>query len=319
MWTQLRKILVFYGRFLPSFSKIGYHWRRLFWSPYPSDLRGQSWLVTGASGGIGRAVCLMALERGARVTAVARSPDKLAALAADAGTAAGDRLRLLPCDLASMASIGAMVDEFASRGERIDVLVNNVGVLLDDWSLTTEGFETSFATNLLGHYLLTTRMMARELLADDACVINVASGGLYNAPLLVAPMNNVSGDGYNGTMAYGLHKRAQAVLTDAWNRQAQGGGARRFYAMHPGWVDTVGVQTSLPRFRKMLWPLLRNSGQGADTVLWLAATRPEPAPETLWFDRAARPAHVYAATRQGDSAEKLVAFLDGCIGATGQA
>jgi len=314
MWARLRKILIFYGRFLPSFSKLGYYCRRLFWSAYPSDLSGRSWLVTGASGGIGRAVCLMALERGARVTAVARNADKLAALMAAAGPAAGERMRVLPCDLASMASITALVEELASRGERIDVLVNNVGVLLDDWSLTAEGFETSFATNILGHYLLTTRVVERALLADDATVINVASGGLYNVPLMVAPMNNVGGHEYNGTVAYGLHKRAQAVMTDVWNRQ-QKGGLRRFYTMHPGWVDTAGVQTSLPRFRKILWPLLRNPRQGADTVLWLAATRPEPAADTLWFDRAARPAHVYAATRQGDSAEKLVEFLEGCVDA----
>jgi dehydrogenase/reductase SDR family protein 12 len=297
---QLRKVLAFYGRFLPSFSAIGHVARSLAWPREAMDFGGQHWLVTGASGGIGRAIVEGALRHGARVTAVARDPVKLSALGSH------PRLAVQVCDLALVREVEAL----AARTEApVDVLVNNVGVLLDDERRTDEGHEVSYATNLLNHYLLTTRLLQRGVLGQGATVINMSSGGMYNAPLLLAPMRNPP-QPFNGTLAYALHKRAQAVLTDAWRARYPDGPA--FYVMHPGWSDTAGVQTSLPRFRRLLAPVLRTAEQGADTALWLAARRPaQSAAERVWFDRAERPAHVYAHTRSTrHDAEELVRFLE---------
>ena len=85
-----------------------------------------------------------------------------------------------------------------------------------------------------------------------------------------------------------------------------------FYVMHPGWADTDGVKRSLPRFRKILRPILRDAASGADTALWLAGTRPaQPERELVWFDRAIRPAHVYERTRASkDTPQSLVAYLE---------
>ncbi|MFY8123928.1 MAG: hypothetical protein ACOVKB_06800, partial [Silanimonas sp.] len=112
---------------------------------------------------------------------------------------------------------------------------------------------------------------------------------------------------HDGFMAYAQHKRAQIELTRAWNAQAHG---PRAQVMHPGWVDTDGVRSSLPGFRRVLRRVLRNGEQGADTALWLAATRPEPRPEGgIWLDRHRDTEHAFAMTRGGASAEALVAFL----------
>lgn len=305
--SQWRKIFGFYGRFLPSFSRIGYSCRSLLWSPLAADFSGQTWLVTGASGGIGRALCLEAARRGARVIAVARDEGKLAALRREGGAG----VETLVVDLALAQAVRQLVDVLAARGERIDVLQNNVGVLLDDFSRTAEGCETSLATNLLNHYLLTESLIAGGLLARDAVVVNMSSGGMYNVPLLVAALP-MSPANYNGVAAYALHKRAQVVL-NAWWRRREAAGGRAFYVMHPGWCDTAGVRTSLPRFRALLKSLLRDEVQGADTALWLAATRPEQRDdEAVWFDRKPRSAHVQAHTRRrSDSVEALLAFLDG--------
>ena len=70
-----------------------------------------------------------------------------------------------------------------ARGERIDVLVNNVGLLLDRFELTAEGLETSFVTNLLSHYVLTEGLRAAGRFADGAAVVNMSSGGMYGSPL----------------------------------------------------------------------------------------------------------------------------------------
>jgi len=298
--AQWRKLLAFYGRFLPSFSVLGYLARRAFWRDPPGDFRGQTWLVTGASGGIGRAIAEGALARGARVIAVARNPARLAALGES------QALRREACDLASGAGVEALL---ARLQQPVDVLVNNVGVLLDSLSHTAEGHETAYATNLLQHYRLTEGLLRRGLLGREGVVINMSSGGMYNAPLLLAPMRDPPLP-YNGVLAYALHKRAQLVLNGWWHGAYPEG--PRFYVMHPGWADTAGVRTSLPRFRRLLAPLLRSAAQGADTALWLAAVRPpQPPGEHIWFDRAPRPAHVFAHTQDTPhDAAQLVAFLE---------
>jgi len=129
-------------------------------------------------------------------------------------------------------------------------------------------------------------------------------------PLMVEALR-MPAHAYNGVLAYGLHKRAQVVLTDWWRNRHRARGLS-FYVMHPGWADTEGVRTSLPRFRRLLGPVLRDEAQAADTALWLAAQRPVQSRDDLvWFDRKARPAHVFARTRKsaGTPAE-LVALLE---------
>ena len=86
-------------------------------------------------------------------------------------------------------------------------------------------------------------------------------------------------------------------LADHWRETFAGLGLAT-YAVHPGWADTAGVQTSLPTFRKILLPILRNPKQGADTIIWLAARRPAQEGDRVWFDRKSRTTHAYPATRQ---------------------
>ena len=72
------------------------------------------------------------------------------------------------------------------------------------------------------------------------------------------------------------------------------------HVMHPGWADTPGVASSLPLFRTLTRPLLRDAESGADTVVWLAATQPPPPGGRFWQDRAERPTHYRSATRETD-------------------
>jgi dehydrogenase/reductase SDR family protein 12 len=309
---QLKKVAAFYGRFTLSFTQIGYRVRRLGWRDEPRNFAGQHWVVTGASGGIGRYIALEAARAGATVTAVARSPQKLAQLQADARQAGIGGIEPAPCDLALQSDTARLLGSIAASGRKVDVLVNNVGVLLDDHSLTAEGRETSFTTNLLSHYMLVEGLIRRGAFgANRPLVINMASGGGYNVPLSTAFLNQTRPAGFNGTAAYGFHKRAQMVLNQYW-RERHGAQGYTFYVMHPGWADTDGVKRSLPRFRRILAPVLRDAESGADTALWLAATRPsQPEQELVWFDRKPRPAHVYARTRETrETPASLVAYLE---------
>ena len=299
--------LVFYGRFLRSFSALGFQRRSADWAPLAPDFSGQHWLVTGATGGIGRAVALAANAAGATVLAVARSRDKLDALRADAETP--DRLIPLQADLSNIAEISSIPARQAFEEIRLDVLVNCVGVLLNEFDTTEEGFERSFATNLLGHYALTEALRRADALAEDGLVIEVSSGGMYGTPLKLAAMDCRQPESHDGMAAYAMHKRAQVELTHYWNEQWQGQPAA--HVMHPGWVDTEGVRTSLPAFRAALKRILRDAEQGADTILWLAAERP-PVPEEggIWLDRELQPEHEFAFTRKTrHDAQELAGFL----------
>jgi len=306
--ARLRKVVGFYGRFLVSFSAIGYRARALTWPTLNASFAGQTWVVTGATGGIGRAVVEGATRRGATVLALARSRDKLDALV----RAAPGPGRVVPLvvDLSLVADTRRAADAIVAQGKPVSVLVNNVGLLLDDLSTTAEGFETSYATNLLTHWVLTEALLRNAVLAPEATVIEMSSGGMYNAALTLDYMGMKDPRKYNGVYAYAVHKRGQAALVKYWQTR-HGAGGLRCYVMHPGWADTDGVKTAMPNFRRRLRTVLRNSAQGADTALWLAATRPSGAgPEAFWFDRAPRAAHAYPHTAKSKySPEDLAAFL----------
>jgi len=294
--------LVFYARFLGPFSTLGHRRRVAARSAPPFNFAGQRWCVTGASGGIGRAIVLGALRGGAEVHALARDEAKLGALRRDAGEDAR-RLHAVALDLSRVSAVGA----WAAQAPRFDVLVHNVGVMLHGHTLTSEGVETSFATNLLVPFAMTMALREGGALDAGSLIIAMSSGGAYGAKLDLDALEAREPDRHDGFMAYAQHKRAQIELTRAWNADPQG---PRAQVMHPGWVDTDGVRSSLPGFRRALRQLLRNGEQGADTALWLAATRPEPRPEGgLWLDRHRDTEHAFAMTRGGASAEALVAFL----------
>jgi dehydrogenase/reductase SDR family protein 12 len=304
--ADLKKIIRFYCRFTPSYSAIGYHVRRLLWRRPRRVFAGENWLVTGGSEGIGAAAARAGVEGGANVVCVARNAAKLQAFADSLGTPG--RVTCETADFSLRDDVWALLTRI--KGRKFDVVVDNVGIQKRDQILTREGLETSFVTNILSHYILVRELLARDQLTAKAAVIEVSSGGMYNHPLVVKDLN-ITGEGYLGVRAYGLSKRAQVVLTRYW-RETFGQTGRDFYVMQPGWVDTASVGRSMPRFRAILRPVLRNHRQGADTIVWLASERPRQVQsEAIWFDRKARGVHIYAHTpKSTDTAADLVTLLD---------
>ena len=304
----LMKSVNFYGRFAPSFTRVGYVARGLPFRPVRADYAGQTWLITGATGGLGKAATLKAVAKGATVHAVGRNLQALDALVAKTAAMPGTVVPVA-CDLSSMTAVSALTRRPEIAAIQYDVLVNNVGLLMREFEATAEGFETSYATNLLGHYILTEQIHAQSGFKPGATIINVVSGGLYNVPLNKS-MLNIPQEKFNGFAAYASHKRAQIALAEHWRATFTPTGVKT-YAVHPGWADTAGVKTSLPKFRKILAPILRNDAEGADTIDWLAASRPTEVIDQIWFDRKPRTAHAYAKTRETRTTiADIIAYLE---------
>ncbi len=313
---ELAKIITFYGRFMPSYTMTGYWGRRLTWGANRApDYSGQSWLVTGASTGLGAAMLKAAAEGGANVIGVSRSVERLELAARTVKPEARERIRLIAADLSLRSGTQELIDRLAHEGVQLDVLQNNAGLLLNELEVTGEGLEASFATNVLTHYQLTEALIANGVLKDDAVVVNMTSGGMYNAPLGIRKLNVTDPAKYHGKVAYAYAKRAQVALTRYWNHK-YGSRGLRFYVTHPGWAKTPGVKQSLPVFWKIQNLLLRTPRQGADTALWLAATQPPIAGEdVVWFDRKPRETHMYDFTKKAQCTEQeLVDYLQNTLG-----
>ena len=120
---------------------------------------------------------------------------------------------------------------------------------------------------------------------------------MYTQKLRVDDLQSERGE-FDGPKVYARTKRAEVILTELWAEQLAGTGVV-VHAMHPGWADTPGVRSSLPRFYTVTRPLLRTPAQGADTIVWLgAAAEPGRSSGRFWHDRRPRPTHLLPRTRE---------------------
>lgn len=274
-----------------GFTNLGYRLHARGFDDDLNDMSGKTVVVTGATGGLGLEAARRLADLGGRIVIVGRSEAKLDAAVASIG----GNVVPMQADLSLMAEVRRMAHQLLDAQPRIDVLINNVGVLIPERRVTSEGLELSFATNLAGHFLLTNLLLPRMLQSAPARIIKVTSGGMYSAKIRPDDLQFERRD-YTGTAAYAHTKRGQVILTEMWAEALHDKGIV-VHVMHPGWARTAGVQQSLPTFDKLMRPFLRSPEQGADTIVWLAAAA-QPAASTgeFWFDREVTPTHLTAGT-----------------------
>jgi dehydrogenase/reductase SDR family protein 12 len=260
------------------------------------DLSGRRCLVTGANSGIGYETSLALADLGAEVVLLCRSRERGESAAARIRERTGNpRVALEVLDVADLASVRAAAERLAAAP--VDVLVHNAGVLPGERLETRDGLELAFATHVAGPFLLTRLLRASLEQAEGARVVWVSSGGMYTRRLNVDDPNWLRRP-YDGVKAYAETKRAQVVLAELWAEQLRGTGVA-VNAMHPGWADTPAVAASLPRFHRLTRAILRTPAEGADTVVWLAASpRASGVTGGFFFDREPRRTHWLPATRE---------------------
>jgi len=301
---------------VPGFTSLGYRVRSRAFAPTP-DLTGHDILVTGASSGLGAAACEILAAAGATVHMVVRDLAKGGEVCSRISERTGsDSLRLWRCDVSDHASIQEFATGFCDDVSKLDALVNNAGVMPPERSRTRDGIELSFATNVTGPYLLTRRLEGVLRTAGTGRVVNVSSGGMYGAKLDSDDLQLEQRD-YDPVRFYAHTKRCEVVLTELCQERL-GGSDLVFSSTHPGWADTPGIQDSLPGFRKVMGPLLRDGRQGADTSAWLCwAPEPLESPGRFWHDRMPRPTHKLPTTKEGPKARERL--WDECNRLTGVA
>jgi NAD(P)-dependent dehydrogenase (short-subunit alcohol dehydrogenase family) len=246
------------------------------------DLRGRRAVVTGGSGGLGEETARALASAGAEVVVACRDAAKGDAAAARIRSGlggAGGAVSVAPLDLASPASVRAFAERFLGRREPLHLLLNNAGVMACPLARTAEGYELQFATNHLGHFLLTGLLAPALRAGAPARVVNVSSAGHRFSPVVFEDVHYERRP-YDKWEAYGQAKTANVLHAVALDRRLRGAGVRAF-ALHPGGIvtelgrhlspDDVAQLRARSASAKLRWKTVE---QGAATSVW-AATAPE--------------------------------------------
>jgi NAD(P)-dependent dehydrogenase (short-subunit alcohol dehydrogenase family) len=204
-----------------------------------SDQKSKVVIVTGSSSGIGYEAARVLANKNAKVIIAVRSLEK--------GNAAAEKIRaqnknvdvsVMQLDLADLTSVKKFADEFRNTYSRLDLLINNAGVMIPPYGKTKDGFELQFGTNHLGHFALTGQLLPLLNATKDARVVNVSSGA-HNFGNLDFDDLAWEKRGYSAFRAYGDSKLANLYFTYELNKKLRAAGADTIAtAAHPGYTAT---------------------------------------------------------------------------------
>ena len=233
---------------------------------------GKVALVTGGTSGIGKATAMALSAMGADVVVVGRDRERGERAVEEIRAQTGGRVDLALADLSSQAEVRALAEEFKRRYDRLDVLVNSAGLVQSTRTETVDGLESTFAVNHLAPFLLTNLLLDRLKQSAPSRVVTVSSEAEWWRDIDFDDLQ--SKKNYSGFPVYGMTKLANIMFTYELAERLEGTGVTAT-CMHPGAVNTRfgtnnwGPMTILFRLFK---PLMRTPDQGADTVIWLAAS-----------------------------------------------
>ena len=231
-------------------------------------------IITGANSGIGKATSLELAKTGATVVMACRSKDRGEEAVEEVRAQSGnDSVRLMLCDLGSLKSIEEFCSQFRKEFSRLDVLINNAGVILPGRHNTADGNELQFGVNHLGHFLLTNRLMDLIVASAPARIVIVSSGAHKSGRIHFEDVNLTKN--YSVWRAYGQSKLANLLFGYELAERLKGTGVT-VNCLHPGAVATsmgVNRDTGFGTFiTRLLKPFFLTSQQGAETTIYLATS-----------------------------------------------
>jgi retinol dehydrogenase 14 len=240
----------------------------------PSLMTGKTVLVTGGTGGIGKATAIGLAALGARVGITGRDQARAHDAAAQIRAASGnDAVDVFAADMSIQAQVRSLASEVLAAYPRLDVLVNNVGGFWAHRHVTADGLEHTFALNHLAPFLLTNLLLDRLKGSAPARVITVSSGAQAMGRLNFDDLQGTRK--YSGQRAYNQSKLANVMFTYELARRLEGTGVTA-NVLHPGVVRTAfGAEDSSPLYKVMLplaRPFMKTPAQGASTPIYLASS-----------------------------------------------
>ncbi|MCA9935908.1 MAG: SDR family oxidoreductase [Anaerolineales bacterium] len=241
---------------------------------FNKDLNGRIYIVTGANSGSGFATSKQLAEQGAHVIAACRRVNAGKEAFADLGNVRGS-VEIMELDLASLASVRRFAEAFLAKHDRLDGLVNNAGVMATPKGQTTDGFETQFGINHLGHFLLTELLLDTLKASAPSRIVCVSS-------MAHAEMRGITGEinfddllfekrAYVPYAAYAQSKLANVLHALDLAQRLEGTGVSAF-SVHPGWIRSNLAKGGLGLMQNVLWPIRGTIGlmtwfEGAQTSL----------------------------------------------------
>ena len=234
------------------------------------DLTDKIVIVTGANSGIGYEMARALARKQATVILACRNKDKgQAAERQIAQEYPGAKAELGLLDLSNLALVRRFAGEFTRRYDRLDILINNAGIMRTPFGKTTDGFELQFGVNHLGHFALTGLLLDLIVRTPQARVVTVSSGGHRFGKI---DFDNLNADkGYDAGAAYGQSKLANLLFTYELHRRFKGAGVDAIAAAaHPGW--TAGTNLAVHwRMLRLLNPFIgQKPSMGALPALYAA-------------------------------------------------
>jgi len=250
-------------------------------------MTGKTCVVTGANSGIGREIARGLAAQGSRVLMVARNRKKGEAARAKVSRSTNNRaVELVVCDLSSQRQVRELASTILERCDRLDVLVNNAGLILEKRILTDDGIETTFAVNHLAPFLLTNLLRERLEASAPSRIVAVSSDAHRAADV---DFDDPSGErGYSAWPAYSKSKLANILFTREIARRLRGTGVTAT-CFHPGVVRSGFCrQGGPPSLMFGTWigrRFLLSPKKGADTGIWLAGSPEVEGASGTYYDQ----------------------------------
>ena len=259
-----------------------------------ASMTGKTVLITGGTGGIGRAAAIGLASMGARVGITGRDRARAEAAAAAITLASGNSaVDVFVADLSSQAEVRRLAGEVLATYPRLDVLLNNVGGFWAHRHVTADGLERTFALNHLAPFLLTDLLLDRLIASSPARIVNVSSGAQSMGRI---DFDDLMGEvKYSGQDAYNQSKLANVMFTYELAKRLDGTGVTAT-TLHPGMTSTAFGSEDMARGWGPLIAVMRvfmkSPGRGAETPVYLASSGEVEGRTGLYFsDRKTRKSH----------------------------
>ncbi len=263
-------------------------------------------MITGANAGIGKAAADALAYQGHRIIMVCRNPEKAENAKQDIIQKTGNKdIEIIIADHSSMSQVKSTAEEFYNQFNKLDVLINNAGLVTAGRNVTEDGFEEMFAVNHLSYFLLTNLLIDVLKKSNDPRIINVASGA--HGRISRIDWNDLqSTRSFKPFIVYSYTKLLNILFTNELARRLKNTNIKA-NSMHPGFVASNFGKSGNAAIRNMVRmgrPFARSTKKGAETIVYLAVS-PQVEDETgkYFFDK--EPVQPSRLARDPDSAKKL--------------